>query len=122
MALVGSSGSGKSTVIALLERFYDPLAGEVLIDSVNIKEFQLKWLRRQIGLVSQEPALFATTIKENILYGKDGATADEVVDAAKSANAYNFIMQLPQGFDTQVNHMNPDLYVCKPAKVYQVGL
>jgi ABC-type multidrug transport system fused ATPase/permease subunit len=122
VALVGSSGSGKSTVIALLERFYDPLAGEVLIDSVNIKEFQLKWLRRQIGLVSQEPALFATTIKENILYGKDGATADEVVEAAKSANAYNFIMQLPQGFDTQVNHMNPVLYVCKPAKVYQVGL
>jgi ATP-binding cassette subfamily B (MDR/TAP) protein 1 len=122
VALVGSSGSGKSTVIALLERFYDPLAGEVLIDSVNIKEFQLKWLRRQIGLVSQEPALFATTIKENILYGKDGATTDEVVDAAKSANAYNFIMQLPQGFDTQVNHMNPVLYVCKPAKVYQVGL
>ncbi len=123
VALVGSSGSGKSTVIALLERFYDPLAGEVLIDSVNIKEFQLKWLRRQIGLVSQEPALFATTVKENILYGKDGATADEVVDAAKSANAYNFIMQLPQGFDTQVNHMNPPvLYVCKPAKVYQVGL
>ncbi len=101
VALVGSSGSGKSTVIALLERFYDPLAGEVLIDGVNIKELQLKWLRRQIGLVSQEPALFATTIKENILYGKDGATMDEVVEAAKSANAYTFIMQLPQGFDTQ---------------------
>jgi ATP-binding cassette subfamily B (MDR/TAP) protein 1 len=101
VALVGSSGSGKSTVIALLERFYDPLAGEVLIDGVNVKELQLKWLRRQIGLVSQEPALFATTIKENILYGKDGATMDEVVEAAKSANAYTFIMQLPQGFDTQ---------------------
>jgi ATP-binding cassette subfamily B (MDR/TAP) protein 1 len=101
VALVGSSGSGKSTVIALLERFYDPLAGEVLIDGVNIKDLQLKWLRRQIGLVSQEPALFATTIKENILYGKDGATTDEVVEAAKSANAYTFIMQLPQGFDTQ---------------------
>ncbi|CAM6007218.1 unnamed protein product [Sphagnum balticum] len=102
VALVGSSGSGKATVIALLERFYDPLAGEVLIDGVNVKELQLKWLRRQIGLVSQEPALFATTIKENILYGKDGATMDEVVEAAKSANAYTFIMQLPQGFDTQV--------------------
>ncbi len=101
VALVGSSGSGKSSVIALLERFYDPLAGEVLIDGVNVKELQLKWLRRQIGLVSQEPALFATTIKENILYGKDGATMDEVVEAAKSANAYTFIMQLPQGFDTQ---------------------
>ncbi len=108
MALVGSSGSGKSTIIALLERFYDPLAGEVLIDGVNIKELQVKWLRCQIGLVSQEPALFATTIKENILYGKDSATMDEVVKAAKSANAYNFIIQLPQGFDTQV-HTNTHL-------------
>lgn len=102
VALVGQSGSGKSTVIALLERFYDPLAGEVLIDGVNIKDLQLKWLRRQIGLVSQEPALFATSIRENILYGKDGATEEEVMEAAKSANAYNFISQLPRGFDTQV--------------------
>ena len=102
VALVGQSGSGKSTVIALLERFYDPLAGEVLIDGVNIKDLQLKWLRRQIGLVSQEPALFATSIKENIMYGKDGASEEEVMEAAKSANAYNFVSQLPQGFDTQV--------------------
>lgn len=102
MALVGSSGSGKSTVIALLERFYDPLAGEVLIDGVNIKDLQLKWLRRQIGLVSQEPALFATSIKENILYGKDNAAMEEIFEAAKSANAYKFITQLPDGFDTQV--------------------
>jgi ABC-type multidrug transport system fused ATPase/permease subunit len=102
VALVGQSGSGKSTVIALLERFYDPLAGEVLIDGANIKDLQLKWLRRQIGLVSQEPALFATSIRENILYGKDGATEDEVMEAAKSANAYNFVTQLPRGFDTQV--------------------
>jgi ATP-binding cassette subfamily B (MDR/TAP) protein 1 len=109
VALVGSSGSGKSTIIALLERFYDPLAGEVLIDGVNIKELQVKWLRCQIGLVSQEPALFATTIKENILYGKDSATMDEVVEAAKSANAYNFIIQLPQGFDTQVGERGVQL-------------
>jgi len=102
VALVGQSGSGKSTVIALLERFYDPLSGEVLIDGTNIKDLQLKWLRRQIGLVSQEPALFATSIKENILYGKDGASDEEIFAAAKSANAYNFVMQLPQGFDTQV--------------------
>lgn len=102
VALVGQSGSGKSTVLALLERFYDPLAGEVLIDDVNIKGLQLKWLRRQIGLVSQEPALFATSIKENILYGKDGASEEEIVEAAKSANAFNFITQLPRGFDTQV--------------------
>lgn len=106
VALVGQSGSGKSTVIALLERFYDPLAGEVLIDGANIKDLQLKWLRLQIGLVSQEPALFATSIKENILYGKDGASDEEVFAAAKSANAYNFVMQLPKGFDTQVAHLH----------------
>ena len=95
-------GLGKSTVIALLERFYDASAGEVLLDGVNIKNLQLKWLRQQMGLVSQEPALFATSIKENIMYGKDNATDDEVIEAAKSANAFNFIDDLPDGFDTQV--------------------
>ncbi|KAH7660069.1 Xenobiotic-transporting ATPase protein [Dioscorea alata] len=102
VALVGGSGSGKSTVIALLERFYDPLHGEVLIDGVNIKKLKLKWLRSQMGLVSQEPALFATSIKENILFGKEDASMDEVVAAAKASNAHNFISQLPQGYDTQV--------------------
>lgn len=89
-------------MIALLERFYDASAGEVLLDGVNIKELQLKWLRQQMGLVSQEPALFATSIKENILYGKDDASMDEVIEAAKSANAFSFIDELPDGFDTQV--------------------
>ncbi|XP_039120572.1 putative multidrug resistance protein [Dioscorea cayenensis subsp. rotundata] len=102
VALVGGSGSGKSTVIALLERFYDPLHGEVLLDGVNIKKLKLKWLRSQMGLVSQEPALFATSIKENILFGKEDASMDEVVAAAKASNAHNFISQLPQGYDTQV--------------------
>ncbi|KAG0557061.1 hypothetical protein KC19_11G099900 [Ceratodon purpureus] len=102
VALVGQSGSGKSTVIALFERFYDASAGEVLLDGVDIKNLQLKWLRQQMGLVSQEPALFATSIKENIMYGKDNATEDEVIEAAKSANAFNFIDELPEGFDTQV--------------------
>ncbi|XP_039142049.1 putative multidrug resistance protein [Dioscorea cayenensis subsp. rotundata] len=102
VALVGGSGSGKSTVIALLERFYDPLHGEVLLDGVNIKKLKLKWLRSQMGLVSQEPALFATSIKENILFGKENASMDEVVAAAKASNAHNFISQLPQGYDTQV--------------------
>lgn len=97
-------GSGKSTVIALLERFYDASAGEVLLDGVNIKDLQLKWLRQQMGLVSQEPALFATSIKENIMYGKDDATMDEVIEAAKSSNAFNFIDELPDGFDTQVGN------------------
>ncbi|CAN6237389.1 unnamed protein product [Urochloa humidicola] len=102
MALVGSSGSGKSTVIALLQRFYDPSAGEVTLDGVDIRQLQLKWLRMQIGLVSQEPALFATSIRENILFGKEEATEDEVITAAKAANAHSFISQLPQGYDTQV--------------------
>nr|CAB3504328.1 unnamed protein product [Digitaria exilis] len=102
VALVGSSGSGKSTVIALLERFYDPSAGEVTLDGVDIRRLRLKWLRAQMGLVSQEPALFATSIRENILVGKEDATAEEVVATAKAANAHDFISQLPQGYDTQV--------------------
>ncbi|KAJ9135221.1 hypothetical protein P3X46_032429 [Hevea brasiliensis] len=102
VALVGGSGSGKSTVIALLQRFYDPLDGEILLDGVAIDKLQLKWLRSQMGLVSQEPALFATSIKENILFGKEDATMEEVVEAAKASNAHNFICQLPQGYDTQV--------------------
>ncbi|KAJ4960390.1 hypothetical protein NE237_020300 [Protea cynaroides] len=102
VALVGGSGSGKSTVIALLERFYDPLHGMILLDRVAIDKLQLKWLRSQMGLVSQEPALFATSIKENILFGKEDATMDEVVAAAKAANVHNFISQLPQRYDTQV--------------------
>ncbi|XP_077222482.1 putative multidrug resistance protein [Tasmannia lanceolata] len=102
VALVGGSGSGKSTAVALLQRFYDPLAGEILFDGVEIKKLQLKWLRSQMGLVSQEPALFATSIKENILFGKEDATMEEVVAAAKASNAHNFISQLPQGYDTQV--------------------
>jgi len=95
-ALVGQSGSGKSTVISLLERFYDPDAGEVLIDGVNLKNLQLKWIREQIGLVSQEPILFTTTIRENIAYGKEGATDEEITTAIKLANAKKFIDKLPQ--------------------------
>ncbi|KAF3622539.1 ABC transporter B family member 18 [Capsicum annuum] len=102
VALVGGSGSGKSTVIALLQRFYDPLPGEILLDGIAIDKLQLKWLRSQMGLVSQEPALFATTIKENILFGKEDASMEQVIEAAKASNAHNFICQLPQGYDTQV--------------------
>ncbi|KAL9239953.1 hypothetical protein vseg_014223 [Gypsophila vaccaria] len=102
VAFVGESGSGKSTAVALLQRFYDPLGGQILLDGVAIDKLQLKWLRSQMGLVSQEPALFATTIKENILFGKVDATTEEVIEASKASNAHNFISQLPQGYDTQV--------------------
>ncbi|MFS7955946.1 putative ABC-type xenobiotic transporter [Helianthus anomalus] len=109
VALVGGSGSGKSTVIALLQRFYDPQRGEICVDGVRIDKLQLKWLRSQMGLVSQEPALFATTIKENIIFGKEDATMDEVVEAAKASNAHNFISQLPQAYDTQVGERGVQL-------------
>ncbi|CAN6278821.1 unnamed protein product [Urochloa humidicola] len=102
VALVGGSGSGKSTTFALLQRFYDPSEGEVMVDGVDIRRLRVKWLRAQMGLVSQEPVLSATTIRENILFGKEDATVEEVVAAAKAANAHDFIAQLPQGYDTQV--------------------
>ncbi|XP_037496302.1 ABC transporter B family member 11 isoform X2 [Jatropha curcas] len=108
-ALVGHSGSGKSTVISLIERFYDPKSGEVLIDNINLKEFQLKWIREKIGLVSQEPALFTSSIKDNIAYGKDGATVEEIKAAAELANAAKFIDKLPQGIDTMVGEHGTQL-------------
>ncbi|KAI7750748.1 hypothetical protein M8C21_013050 [Ambrosia artemisiifolia] len=108
-ALVGQSGSGKSTVISLIERFYDPQQGEILIDNINLKEFQLKWIREKIGLVSQEPVLFTSSIKDNILYGKDGASMDEIRVAAELANAAKFIDKLPQGLDTMVGEHGTQL-------------
>ncbi|KAJ4846856.1 ABC transporter B member 11 [Turnera subulata] len=108
-ALVGHSGSGKSTVISLIDRFYDPQAGEVLIDGINLKEFQLKWIREKIGLVSQEPVLFASTIKDNIAYGKNGATMEEIRTVAELANAAKFIDKLPKGFDTLVGEHGTQL-------------
>lgn len=103
IGLVGSSGSGKSTVISLLERFYDPVNGEILLDGCPLTRLQLKWLRSIFGLVSQEPILFAASIKENILFGKDGASMELVISAAKAANAHNFIAKLPEGYDTHVS-------------------
>ncbi|XVF80464.1 hypothetical protein PTKIN_Ptkin15bG0076000 [Pterospermum kingtungense] len=108
-ALVGHSGSGKSTVISLIERFYDPQAGEVLIDGINLKEFQLKWMRGKIGLVSQEPVLFTSSIRYNIAYGKEGATSEEIRAAAELANAAKFIDKLPQGLDTLVGEHGTQL-------------
>ncbi|CAN6975714.1 unnamed protein product, partial [Brassica rapa subsp. trilocularis] len=101
-AFVGPSGSGKSTIISLVQRFYEPKSGEILLDGNDIKSLKLKWLRKQMGLVSQEPALFATTIASNILLGKEDAHMDQIIEAAKAANADNFIKSLPDGYSTQV--------------------
>ncbi|KAL2929699.1 putative ABC transporter B family member 8 [Bienertia sinuspersici] len=102
VALVGASGSGKSTAIALLQRFYDANEGVVKIDGVDIRTLKLKWIRGQMGLVSQDHALFGTSIKENIMFGKLDATMDEVIGAAQTANAHNFIRQLPEGYETKI--------------------
>ncbi|HBC8622584.1 TPA: SAV1866 family putative multidrug efflux ABC transporter [Staphylococcus aureus] len=101
VAFVGMSG-GKSTLINLIPRFYDVTSGQILIDGHNIKDFLAGSLRNQIGLVQQDNILFSDTVKENILLGRPTATDEEVVEAAKMANAHDFIMNLPQGYDTEV--------------------
>lgn len=109
VALVGGSGSGKSTVISLIERFYEPLSGQILLDGSDIRHLDLKWLRHQIGLVNQEPALFATTIRENILYGKSDASLEDIARAAKLSEAMTFINNLPDRFETQVGERGVQL-------------
>ncbi|MCO4332060.1 ABC transporter ATP-binding protein [Staphylococcus hyicus] len=102
VAFVGMSGGGKSTLISLIPRFYDVTEGEILIDQHNIKSFEIGCLRRQIGMVQQDNILFSDTVKENILLGRPDATEEEVIRAAKKANAHDFIMALPKGYDTEV--------------------
>lgn len=102
VVFVGMSGGGKSTLINLIPRFYDVTSGQILIDGHNIKDFLTGSLRNQIGLVQQDNILFSDTVKENILLGRPTATDEEVVEAAKMANAHDFIMNLPQGYDTEV--------------------
>ncbi|GLI63941.1 hypothetical protein VaNZ11_007082 [Volvox africanus] len=109
VALVGSSGSGKSTVVQLIERFYDPLSGTVTLDGLDLRSLPLLWLRNQVGLVSQEPTLFATSIFENIAIGLPGASTEQVEAAARAANAHAFIHNLPQGYETQVGERGVQL-------------
>ncbi|XP_063352868.1 bile salt export pump [Pelmatolapia mariae] len=101
-AFVGPSGSGKSTTVQLIQRFYDPKEGTVTLDGHDIRTLNIQWLRSLIGIVEQEPVLFATTIAENIRFGRPGVTMEDIIQAAKEANAYNFIMELPQKFETMV--------------------
>ncbi|MCL6615471.1 MAG: ABC transporter ATP-binding protein/permease, partial [Firmicutes bacterium] len=100
VALVGPSGAGKTTLVNLIPRFYDPDAGQVLVDGFDLRTVQMASLRRQIGLVPQESILFNASVRENIAYGRLDATEEEIVAAARAANAYDFIMELPEGFDT----------------------
>ena len=102
IALVGKSGSGKSTIVNLLYRFYDNYDGRIRIDCYDIKKVKLKDLRRSISFVSQDPTLFNDTVKNNIAYGMDDVTDTAVFQAAREANAYEFIMNLPDGFDTVI--------------------
>jgi subfamily B ATP-binding cassette protein MsbA len=99
-ALVGPSGSGKSTIITLLARFYDPSEGRILVDGKDIRDFNVQSLRRQVGIVMQDNILFSGTIADNIKYGRPGASHEEVIEAAKAANAHDFISKLPQGYET----------------------
>ncbi|XP_034375052.1 phosphatidylcholine translocator ABCB4 isoform X1 [Arvicanthis niloticus] len=109
VALVGNSGCGKSTTVQLMQRLYDPTEGTISIDGQDIRNFNVRCLREVIGVVSQEPVLFSTTIAENIRYGRGNVTMDEIKKAVKEANAYDFIMKLPQKFDTLVGDRGAQL-------------
>ena len=106
-ALVGSSGSGKSTVVSLIQRFYDTEAGTITLDGIDITNLDMEWLRSQIGYVQQEPQLFGMTIRENLTYGLSEAAADkitqtEIENACRDANAHDFVSSWPLGYDTLV--------------------
>jgi ATP-binding cassette subfamily B protein len=102
VGIAGKTGVGKTTLVSLLNRFYDPSSGEILLDGMDLRHYKLADLRRQFALVLQEPVLFSTTIAENITYGRLGASQHEIVEAAKAADAHDFIMHLPKGYQTRV--------------------
>jgi ATP-binding cassette, subfamily B, bacterial MsbA len=102
IAFVGPSGAGKTTAINMVARFYDPTSGDILVDGYNLKDVKQKSLRSQMGIVLQDPFLFNDTVKINIAYGKIGASDEDIIEAAKAANAHDFIMELPKGYDTVV--------------------
>ena len=109
VAFLGATGSGKSTVLNLIPRFYNPTAGRILIDGHDTMHVKTRSLRNQIGIVLQDTILFADTIRENIRFGRHGATDDEVVDAAKAAQAHEFILEMPEGYETRVGEMGRTL-------------
>jgi subfamily B ATP-binding cassette protein MsbA len=102
VALVGSSGSGKTTLVNLIPRFYEPTAGRILIDGVDIQSYTLRSLRSQIGMVSQDVVLFDDSIRNNIAFGREGATDEDIVQAARLAYAHDFVERFPEGYQTVV--------------------
>jgi subfamily B ATP-binding cassette protein MsbA len=102
IGLVGQTGSGKSTIVSLIPRFYDPSAGSVKIDGVDVRDYRVQGIRNHIGFVLQDTVLFTGTIRDNILFGRPDATEEEVIEAAKLANAHDFIMAMPHGYDSPV--------------------
>jgi ABC-type multidrug transport system fused ATPase/permease subunit len=102
VALVGPSGAGKTSIANLICRFYDPIQGQVTVDGHNLRDIKLASLRRQVAVVLQDSFLFNNTVSQNLLYGNPDATADELIAAARTANAYDFITKLPEGFDTEL--------------------
>jgi len=109
VALVGASGCGKSTIVQLLERFYDVGHGQLLLDGVDIRQLNIHWVRSRFGLVSQEPILFDLTIAENITYGLENIPIDDIINAATKANIHHFIQQLPQ---VSQYKMTLNIYYC----------
>jgi len=102
VGIVGPNGAGKSTLLGLIPRLFDPIVGKVKLDGENVKHFTLESVREQIGIVLQQPILFGTTVRENIMYGKPDASDDEIVAAARAADVHDFIASLPNGYDTEI--------------------
>src|SRR5260370_12500425 len=102
IGVVGPTGGGKSTIMSLIPRFYDPSAGAVLVDGVDVRDYRLQALRDQIGYVLQETVLFRGSVRDNIAYGRENATEEEIIEAAKLANADEFIARMPNGYQTFV--------------------
>ncbi len=109
IGLAGPSGAGKSTLVNLICRFYDATDGQVLIDGVDIRDYDVHWLRRQIGVVLQEPYLFHGTVSDNIRYGNPDASDEQVIAAARAANAHDFVVGFPDGYDTMVGERGQSL-------------
>ena len=120
LALVGPSGCGKSTTVSLIERFYDPTTGSVSLDSANIKDLNVKWLRSKVGIVSQEPVLFDASVADNIRYGAlfRDVSDEEILEAAKAANIHSFIESLPMVRRLNSSNVNTSIITTQIADMF----